>query len=139
MKKTENPWGNGRGDMAELIYEQESYDIVGACFEVYKTMGRGFLEPVYQECLEIELSERGIPFLAQRQLQIVYKGRILEQIYKPDFVCYEKIILEVKAVTKLADAHRAQVFNYLRATGMRLGMLVNFSSHPKLEYERIVL
>jgi GxxExxY protein len=125
--------------MAELIYEQESYDIVGACFEVYKTMGRGFLEPVYQECLEIELSERGIPFLAQRQLQIVYKGRILEQIYKPDFVCYEKIILEVKAVTKTADAHRAQVFNYLRATGMRLGMLVNFSSHPKLEYERIVL
>jgi GxxExxY protein len=120
-------------------YAQESYDIVGACFEVYKTMGRGFLEPVYQECLEIELSERGIPFLAQRQLQIVYKGRILEQIYKPDFVCYEKIILEVKAVTKLADAHRAQFFNYLRSTGMRLGMLVNFSSHPKLEYERIVL
>ena len=125
--------------MAELIHEQESYQIMGACFEVYKAMGRGFLEPVYQECLEIELEERGIPFVAQHELQIVYKGRTLEQTYKPDFICYGKIIFEAKAVTELADAHRAQVFNYLRATGMRLGILVNFSSYPKVEYERIVL
>jgi GxxExxY protein len=112
---------------------------MGACFEVYKAMGRGFLEPVYQECLEIELNDRGIPFVAQHELQIVYKGRTLKQAYKPDFVCYDKIIIEVKAATQLAEAHRAQVFNYLRATGMRLGILVNFCSYPKVEYERIVL
>ena len=125
--------------MAELVYEQESFQIMGACFEVYKAMGRGFLEPVYRECLEIELTDRAIPFLPQRELPIIYKGRILEQFYKTDFICYEKIIVEVKAVNQLTDAHRAQLFNYLRATGMRLGLLVNFSSHPKVEYERIVL
>jgi GxxExxY protein len=125
--------------VAELVYEQESYQIMGACFEVYKAMGRGFLEPVYQECLEIELNNRGIPFVAQHELQIVYKGRTLEQTYKPDFVCYDKIIIEAKAVTQLDDAHRAQVFNYLRATGMRLGILINFCSYPKVKYERIVL
>ena len=125
--------------MAELIYEQESYDIMGACFEVYKGMGRGFLEPVYQECLEIEFKERRIPFVPERELQIDYKGHILEQFYKADFVCYDKIIVEAKAVTLLTDGHRAHIFNYLRATGMRLGLLVNFSSHPKVEYERIIL
>ena len=102
-------------------------------------MGRGFLEPVYQECLEIELAERGIPFLAQRELQIVYNGRTLKQFYKADFVCFEKIVIEVKAVKQLADEHRAQVFNYLKATGMRLGLLINFGSHPKLEDECIVV
>lgn len=125
--------------MAELIYEQESYQIMGACFEVYKAMGPGFLEPVYQECMDIELADRGIRFVAQHELQIVYKGRALGQTYKPDFVCYDKIIIEVKAVSQLVNEHRAQVFNYLRATGMRLGVLVNFSSYPKVEYERIVL
>jgi len=125
--------------MAELVYGQESYKIMGACFEVYKTMGCGFLEPVYQECLEIELSERGIPFVPQRKLPITYKGRILEQSYKADFLCYDKIVVEAKAVTQLADEHRAQVFNYLRATGMRLGLLINFGSYPKVEDERIVL
>ncbi len=125
--------------MAELIYEQESYQIMGACFEIYKAMGPGFLEPVYQECLDIELADRGIRFVAQHELQIVYKGRVLEQTYKPDFVCYDKIIIEVKAVSQLVNEHRAQAFNYLRATEMRLGLLVNFSSYPKVEYERIVL
>jgi GxxExxY protein len=94
---------------------------------------------VYQGCLEIEFNEGGIPFVPQRGLQIVYKGRILEQFYKADFVCFEKIIIEVKAVSRLADEHRAQVFNYLRATGLRLGLLVNFGPHPRLGYERIVL
>ncbi len=125
--------------MAELIYAQKSYEIMGACFEVYKGMGPGFLEPVYQECMDIELAERGIPFRAQHELQITYKRRLLEQTYRPDSICYDKVIIEVKAVSQLTDDHRAQVFNYLRATGMRLGLLVNFSSHPKVEYERIVL
>ena len=94
--------------MAELIHEHESYQIMGVGFEVYKAIGRGFLEPVYQECLEIELSDRGIPFLAQHELRIVYKGRTLEQTYKPDFVCFEKIIIEAKAVTQFDDAHRTR-------------------------------
>ncbi len=125
--------------MAEIVYREESYKIMGACFEVYKQMGRGFLEAVYQECLEIELAEREIPFAAQRELHIAYKQRRLVQTYKPDLICYDKIIVEAKAVSQLADEHRAQIFNYLRATGMKLGLLVNFSSHSELEYDRIVL
>jgi GxxExxY protein len=125
--------------MAEIIYEEESYKVMGACFEVYSTIGRGFLEPVYQECLELELTERAIPFLSQQALPITYKGRKLAHTYKADFICYGKLIIEIKAVTQLCDEHRAQVFNYLRATGMRLGLLINFGAHPKLEYERIVL
>jgi GxxExxY protein len=125
--------------MAELIYREESYKIMGACFEVYRSMGRGFLEAVYQECLGIEFTERGIPFGAQRELPIVYKGRTLEQFYKADFVCYDKIVIEVKAVSQLVDEHRAQIFNYLRATRMRLGILINFCSCRELEYDRIIL
>ena len=125
--------------MADLIYKDESYKIMGACFEVYQTLGRGFLEPVYQECLELELADRGIPFVPQRKLPISYKKRVLKQFYKADLLCFEKIVIEVKAVTELCDEHRAQVFNYLKATGMRLGILVNFGSYPKLEHHRIVL
>jgi GxxExxY protein len=126
------------GWVMELIYKKECYAIVGACFEVYNDMGCGFLEAVYQECLELELGFRGIPFQPQAQLRLSYKGHPLKQIYLPDFVCFEKIILEIKAVSALADEHRAQVHNYLKATGYRLGLLVNFGHFPKLEYERIV-
>jgi GxxExxY protein len=122
-----------------IIYEAESYRIMDACFEVYQTMGRGFLEAVYQECLEIEFTERGIPFAPQHKLPIIYKGRTLQQFYKADFVCYHKIIIEVKAVSRLLDEHRAQAINYLRATGLRLSILVNFSASPELEHERLVL
>lgn len=125
--------------MAEIIYPQESYEILGACFEVYKTLGCGFLEEVYQECLEIELELRGIPFRPQAELPLVYKGRKLTSKYKPDFICYDKIILEIKAVTELANIHRAQVQNYLKGTGYRLGLLVNFNHYPKVENERIAL
>jgi len=121
-----------------ILYGDESYAIVGACFEVYKEKGCGFVEPVYQECLAIELELRSIPFQAQRELRLSYKGRTLLQFWKPDFVCYEKIILEIKAVSKLADEHRAQLHNYLKATGMRLGLLINFGHFPQLEMERIV-
>lgn len=124
--------------MTEILFKEESYKIVGACFEVYNEKGCGFVEPVYQECLEIEFEMQGIPFRAQQQLQLNYKGRTLKQIYIPDFVCFDQIIVEIKAVSKLCDEHRAQVHNYLKATGFRLGLLVNFGSHPKLEYERIV-
>jgi len=112
--------------MADLIYKEESFKIMGACFEVYNELGCGFLEPVYQECLEIELATQGIPFRAQDKLKLSYKGRLLKQVYEPDFICWEKIIVDIKAVTELADIHRAQVHNYLKATGHRLGLLVNF-------------
>jgi GxxExxY protein len=125
--------------MGEIIYKEESYQIMGACFEVYKVMGCGFLEAVYQECLEMELASQGIPFRPQADLALHYKGKTLKQVYIPDFVCWEKIILEIKAVKELAPEHRAQVHNYLHATGYRLGLLVNFGHYPKVEYERIVL
>jgi GxxExxY protein len=125
--------------MSELVYPEESYRIQGACFEVYKEKGSGFLEPVYQECLEIELELRGIAFRSQPELTLSYKGRPLKQTYRPDIVCDGKIIIELKAVSKLLDEHRAQVHNYLRATGLRLGILANFAHYPKLEYERIVI
>jgi GxxExxY protein len=124
---------------AHIVYGDESYRIVGSCFNVYKDKGHGFLEPVYQECMEIELEFQGIPFSTQSALPLYYRGRLLKQIYRPDFICFEKIVVELKAVDKLVDAHRSQVINYLHATGMKLGLLVNFGHFPKLEYERLVL
>jgi GxxExxY protein len=121
-----------------LIFEDESYAILGACFDVYNELGCGFLEPIYQECLALELTDRLIPFRAQATLELLYKGRPLEQRYKVDFICFEKIVVELKAVKQLADEHRAQVHNYLKATSCKLGLLINFGRHPKLEYERIV-
>ena len=124
--------------MKEILYPDESYAIVGACFNVYNDKGSGFLEPVYQECLEIELEHQAIPFKAQQELELHYRSRKLTNSYIPDFVCYDKIIVELKAVTVLTDQHRAQVMNYLKATGYKLGLLVNFGKHPDLEVERIV-
>ena len=103
-----------------------------------KKKGVGFTEPVYQECLEIELAYQEIPFEAQKKLKLAYRGRELKQTFKPDFICYEKIVLEIKAVSNLVDEHRAQLLNYLNATESKLGLLVNFGHYPKLEYERIV-
>ena len=123
----------------ELLFKEESYKIIGACFEVYKEKGNGFVEPVYQECLELELGMQKIPFSPQSALRLTYKGIELKQRYIPDFLCYDKIIVELKAVKQLTDEHRAQVLNYLKATGLRLGLLVNFGHYPKLEYERIIL
>lgn len=125
--------------MNDIIYRDESYKIIGACFEVYNEKGHGFLETVYQECLEIEFAHKGTPFIAQKELQLFYRGQRLNQTFKPDFICYDRIIVELKALSKLVDEHCAQVLNYLNATGFKLGMLVNFGHYPKLEYERIVL
>ena len=123
----------------DLLYKDESYQIIGACFEVCKEKGCGFVEPVYQECLEIQFELMSLPFDAQKMLQLTYKGRRLKQTFIPDFVLFDKIIVELKAVRELTDEHRAQVHNYLRATGMRLGLLINFGSSPKIQYERIVV
>jgi len=124
--------------MNKLVHADETHALLGACFEVYKDKGCGFLEGVFQECLEFELTDRGIPFETKPVLQLEYKGRQLKQTYQPDFVCFGKIILELKAVTNLADEHRAQVHNYLKATGLRVGLLVNFGHFPLDEHERIV-
>jgi GxxExxY protein len=122
----------------EIVYKDESYKIVGACFEVYREKGCGFLEPVYQECMEIELRMQGIPYVPKKSLALEYKGCPLRSTYEPDFMCYDKIVLELKALTELADEHRAQVQNYLKAAGLKLGLLVNFGHYPKAQVERIV-
>ena len=124
---------------SNILYKEESYVIIGACFNVYKEMGSGFLEAVYQECLEMESSFRKIPFETQKDLQLKYRDQILKQTYKPDFLCYNKIIVEIKALSKIMDEHRAQILNYLNGAGFKLGLLVNFGHHSKLEYERFVL
>jgi GxxExxY protein len=122
-----------------LLYRDEVFAIQGAVFEVYRQMGCGFLESVYQECLERELRERGIPFEPQKDLSLLYKGAALRQTFKPDLVCYGKIIVELKAVKEISDQFRAQLFNYLRASSMRLGLLVNFGHYPMVGIERIIL
>ncbi len=122
----------------KILYKDESYRIVGACFEVYNEMGCGFLEAVYQECLEVEFRLQHVPFKERAAFNLEYKGRPLRQRYTPDFICFEKIILEIKAVKELTNEHRAQIHNYLKATKMKLGLLVNFGHYPKLEYQRIV-
>ena len=123
----------------DLILKDECYKIIGACFEVYNEKGCGFLESVYQECLEIEHDYQQIPFVPHEELRLFYRGKELKQKFIPDFICYGKIILEIKAVSQLTDDHRAQVINYLNATGLQLGLLVNFGGQPKLEWERLVL
>jgi GxxExxY protein len=123
--------------MAEIVYKSESYAIIGACFEVYNEKGCGFLEPVYQECLGIEFEYQRIPATAKPSLALSYRGQTLMQSYEPDYVCFGKIIIELKAVSALTDEHRAQLLNYLHATGLELGLLVNFGHYPGLEYERI--
>ena len=125
--------------MSNIIYPGESYAIMGACFPVYKTMGCGFLESVYQECLSIEFNARGIPFKAKPRLEITYRDQLLNQFYEADFICFEKIIIELKAVSLLAKAHEAQVINYLSITKFELGILMNFGHFPKVETKRIIV
>jgi GxxExxY protein len=123
----------------KILFKDECWAIQGAVFEVYREMGRGFLEAVYQECLDREFCRLGIPFKSQVELVLAYKGEPLRQTFRPDFVCYDKIILEIKALKETTPEHRAQVFNYLRATGLRLGLLINFGHYPKATVERIIL
>lgn len=105
---------------------------------VYNTLGPGFLEAVYQEALAIELKKRGIPYEQEKELKVFYDGQELKQTYRADFVCYGNIIVELKAVSDLNDTHRSQVYNYLKATGYKLGILYNFGSNNGLQYERKV-
>ena len=125
-------------EKANIVLKEESYQVIGACFEVYREKGSGFLESVYQECLALEFERQGIPYEEKPRLRLEYKGKPLKQEYQPDFLCFGEIIVEIKAAKALADEHRAQVINYLKSTGKQLGLLVNFGHHPKIEHERFV-
>jgi GxxExxY protein len=116
----------------------EGYSMIGACFEVYNEMGNGYLEDVYQESLELELHDRKIPFVTKPKLPIFYKGRPLRKQYEADLIVFDRIIIELKAVKALLPEHEAQLLNYLKATGRRVGYLVNFGAFPKLDWRRRV-
>ena len=122
-----------------LLFESERHAILGACLEVYRHKGCVFLEDVYQECLELEFADRGIASVPRLPLQLEYKGRIHRKRYEPDFICFDEVIVEIKACKHFEDAHRAQLMNYLRATQKRVGLLVNFSHYPKTPHERFAL
>jgi GxxExxY protein len=121
-----------------LIYKSESYRIVGAAMEVHHILGCGFSEKVYHEAFKIELENAGIPFISEHKLPIFYKGILLPTHYYADFLCFDEIIVEIKALSELNSEHIAQLLNYLKASGMKLGILINFGSE-RLEYKRIVL
>ena len=123
----------------KILFKEECYQIQGAIFDVYREMGCGFLEAVYQECLERELAKREVPFTSQVELALRYKGEALRQTYKPDFICFGTIILELKAVKEIAPEHKAQVMNYLKASSMKLGLLVNFGTYPQVSITRLAL
>lgn len=120
-----------------LIFKDECYRIMGACFEVYKEEGSGYGEALYQECLGIEFDMQQIPAIPQPELELAYKGRTLKTKFIPDFIAFGKIVIEIKALDKLTNKERAQVINYLKATGYELAILINFGAYPKLEWERI--
>jgi len=124
--------------MSGKIFEQEGYDLMGAAFEVYNEMGNGYLEEVYQECLEEELAMRHLAFVAKAELTIHYKGRPLKKKYIPDLMVLGEIVVELKAVRQLAPEHEAQLLNYLKTTGKTVGYLINFGSSGKLEWKRMV-
>ena len=122
----------------ELIYKEEVFAVVGAAMKVHGELGAGFLEPVYQEAIEIEMGWRHIPFVAQQPLAIYYCGQKLRKEYIADLICYEKMVVELKALDRLSGREEAQVLHYLKATGFRVGVLINFGSHGTLEWKRLV-
>ncbi len=122
--------------MSSILYKEESYNIIGAAMEVHRIIGNGFTEPVYQDALEVELRMRGIPYEREKTFDLSYKGVKLDKTFRADFVCYNSIIVELKSVYQLADEHTAQVYNYLKASGLSLGLLLNFG-RISLQHERI--
>ena len=121
------------------LYQQQGYDFMAAAFEVHNEMGHGFLEEVYHESLELELSQRSISYISKPKLSLSYKGQLLKKQYEADLIVIGEIVVELKAVKALLPEHEAQLINYLRATRKRVGYLVNFGSFPKLEWKRFVL
>ena len=123
----------------ELIYHNESYQILGAAMHVYNVLGAGFVEAVYQEALQKEFCRRNIPHDREKEINIYYDNELLDIKFRPDFICYNKIIVELKAVTELENIHRAQIINYLKATKFKLGLLINFGYDGELQFERRIL
>ncbi len=121
------------------MLKQEGYDLMGAAFEVYNVQGHGFLEEVYQECLEIELEMRGIPCESQCRLKLFYKDRELQKRYIPDLFIFDDLVVELKALKSLASDHEAQLINYLQATKKKVGYLINFGTAKELEWKRIII
>jgi GxxExxY protein len=121
----------------DFLYKSETYQIIGALMEVHRELGCGFLEPVYQEALAIEFDNQLIPFEAEKKISVSYKGIPLDKFYVADFVCFDKIIVELKALSALNTDHEAQIINYLKATGLKVGLLVNFGE-KSLKYKRFV-
>ena len=124
--------------MSEIIYERESYKIIGACIEVHKELGCGFLESVYQEALELEFRNKNIHYEREKELKIFFKNFELNKRYVTDFICFNRIVIEIKALSKLNSDHDSQILNYLKATGIKLGILINFGE-KSLKYKRLVL
>ena len=138
MAEVEMEQGSGRNADGRLLLKDEVYAIVGAAMEVHRELGPGFLEGVYQEALKVELEGRGVPFEAEKRLAISYKGRELERVYVADLVCFNQVIVELKALDRLSGHEAAQLLNYLKATGLRVGLLINFGSPGRLEWKRFV-
>jgi GxxExxY protein len=124
--------------MAELLLKDEVYAIVGAAIDVYNELGSGFLEAVYQEAMEMELSMRRIPFEPQKELCIYYKGRCLEKRYIADLICYGSVLVELKVMRQIGSGEEAQLLNYLNATGLRVGVIINFGDPGRLDWKRMV-
>ena len=124
--------------MSEFLYKSEGYKIIGACYEVHRYLGAGFLEAVYQESLAIEFDMRNIPYEREKKLTVFYKGKELSKTYSADFMCYNSIIVELKALSGLIGEHESQLLNYLKATGIKVGYLVNFGE-KSLKYKRMIL
>jgi GxxExxY protein len=124
--------------MEKTFRDERTYQIIGAAMEVHRELGSGFLEPVYQEAMEREMTSRGIQFQSQLEIRVTYKGEILKKTYQPDFVCFERVIVEIKALSTFSGAEEAQVLNYLKASGFTVGLLINFGA-KSLEYKRLVL
>lgn len=124
--------------MAELLHREQSYAILGACFAVYNDKGPFFTEPVYHDCLEVEFRHLQLPFASKPPIPLFYRGQPLRHSFEPDFICFQKIVLEIKAADALVQAHRAQTINYVHAGDFDLGLLVNFGGYPKLQWERFL-
>ena len=122
----------------EYPYKNECYSIIGCAMDVHNELGCGFLEPVYQEALSIVLNEKAIPFVKEKVLDIEFRGRILDKKYIADFICFDEVIVELQAVEAIMDKHIAQVLNYLKATGKKIGLIINFGT-TKLQYRRVIL
>jgi len=125
--------------MTNFLYQKESYAIIGAAMEVYNELGPGFLEAIYHDALKIELASSNVPFVSEKPLAVYYRGHQLPHTYVADLICWERILLELKAAKEINENHLAQMHNYLKATGLALGYVINFGHQEKLQWQRVLM